>query len=302
MSKKRDRVEETIEETEGTIRSEFAHVVKVFFRHKLGVVGLVMLIAFVAIAVFAPFVAPCDPYEMDLANPFLPPGSPGHILGTDNFGRDTLSRLIYGSRVSLLIGIVVVSISSVLGSLLGLLAGYYGGWVDALVMRLVEVFYSFPFLILVIAVMAILGPSIFNVMWVLGLVSWPLYARLVRAQVMALKSEDFIKAASALGCSDARIMFRHILPNVLTPVIVSATLGIPGAILSSAALGFLGFGVQPPTPEWGAMVSEAKDFMLLNSNMIIWPGLCIFLVVLSFNFVGDALRDALDPRLARQLN
>ncbi|MDD2202066.1 MAG: ABC transporter permease [Firmicutes bacterium] len=302
MSKKIDRVEETIEETEGTIRSEFAHVVKVFFRHKLGVVGLVMLIAFVAIAVFAPFVAPCDPYEMDLANPFLPPGSPGHILGTDNFGRDTLSRLIYGSRVSLLIGIVVVSISSVLGSLLGLLAGYYGGWVDATVMRLVEVFYSFPFLILVIAVMAILGPSIFNVMWVLGLVSWPLYARLVRAQVMALKSEDFIKAASALGCSDARIMFRHILPNVLTPVIVSATLGIPGAILSSAALGFLGFGVQPPTPEWGAMVSEAKDFMLLNSNMIIWPGLCIFLVVLSFNFVGDALRDALDPRLARQLN
>lgn len=302
MSKERDKIEETIEDTEGTIRSEFAHVARVFFRHKLGVVGLVMLVSFVAIAVFAPFVAPCDPYEMDLANPFLPPGSPGHILGTDNFGRDTLSRLIYGSRISLLIGIVVVSISSVLGSLLGLLAGYYGGWVDATVMRLVEVFYSFPFLILVIAVMAILGPSIFNVMWVLGLVSWPLYARLVRAQVMALKSEDFIKAASALGCSDARIMFRHILPNVLTPVIVSATLGIPGAILSSASLGFLGFGVQPPTPEWGAMVSEAKDFMLLNSNMIIWPGLCIFLVVLSFNFVGDALRDALDPRLAKQLN
>ncbi|HHY61690.1 MAG: ABC transporter permease [Bacillota bacterium] len=298
MSKERER----IEETEGTIRSEFAHVVQVFFRHKLGVLGLVMLVAFVAIAIFAPVVAPCDPYEMDLANPFLPPGSPGHILGTDNFGRDMLSRLIYGSRISLLIGIVVVSISSVLGSLLGMVAGYYGGWVDALVMRLVEVFYSFPFLILVIAVMAILGPSIFNVMWVLGVVSWPLYARLVRAQVMALKSEDFIKAASALGCSDARIMFRHILPNVLTPVIVSATLGIPSAILSSASLGFLGFGVQPPTPEWGAMVSEAKDFMLINSNMIIWPGLCIFLVVLSFNFVGDALRDALDPRLAKQLN
>ncbi|HOI38873.1 MAG TPA: ABC transporter permease, partial [Bacillota bacterium] len=181
-------------------------------------------------------------------------------------------------------------------------AGYYGGWVDNLVMRLVEVFYSFPFLILVIGVMAILGPSIFNVMLVLGVVSWPLYARLVRAQVMALKSEDFVKAAGALGCSDARIMFRHILPNVLTPVIVSATLGIPGAILSSASLGFLGFGVQPPTPEWGAMVSEAKDFILLNSNMIIWPGMCIFLVVLSFNFVGDALRDALDPRLAKQLN
>lgn len=289
-------------ETKGTIRSEFAHVVRVFFRHKLGVAGLVMLIVFAGAAAFAPVVAPRDPYEMDLMSPFLPPGSPGYILGTDNYGRDILSRLIHGSRISLLIGIVVVSIATVIGSILGLVAGYYGGFVDNLVMRLVEVFYSFPFLILVIGVMAILGPSIFNVMLVLGVVSWPLYARLVRAQVMALKSEDFIKAASALGCSDARIMFRHILPNVLTPVIVSATLGIPGAILSSASLGFLGFGVQPPTPEWGAMVSEAKDFILLNSNMIIWPGLCIFLVVLSFNFVGDALRDALDPRLAKQLN
>ena len=289
-------------EATSTIRSEFAHVVRVFFRHKLGVVGLVMLVVFAGAAAFAPVVAPKDPYEMDLASPFLPPGSSGYILGTDNYGRDILSRLIHGSRISLLIGIVVVSIATVIGSVLGLVAGYYGGFIDNLVMRLVEVFYSFPFLILVIGVMAILGPSIFNVMLVLGLVSWPLYARLVRAQVMALKSEDFVKAASALGCSDARIMFRHILPNVLTPVIVSATLGIPGAILSSASLGFLGFGVQPPTPEWGAMVSEAKDFILLNSNMIIWPGMCIFLVVLSFNFVGDALRDALDPRLAKQLN
>ena len=251
---------------------------------------------------FAPVVAPYDPLEMDLLNPFAPPGSPGHLLGTDNYGRDILSRLIHGSRISLLIGIVAVTIAAVLGSCLGLLAGYYGGWVDALVMRLVEVFYAFPFLILVIGVMAVLGPSIYNVMIVLGVVSWPLYARLVRAQVMALKSEDFVKAATAMGLSDARIMFRHILPNVLTPVIVSATLGIPGAILSSAALGFLGFGVQPPWPEWGAMVSEAKDFMLIDSNMIIWPGMCVFLVVLSFNFVGDAVRDALDPRLAKQLH
>ncbi|MGB4337648.1 MAG: ABC transporter permease [Bacillota bacterium] len=287
---------------EKTARSELAHLVKVFLRHRLGVVGLVMLSCFVLAAVFAPVVAPYDPLEMDLLNPFAPPGSPGHLLGTDNYGRDILSRLIHGSRISLLIGIVAVTIAAVLGSCLGLLAGYYGGWVDALVMRLVEVFYAFPFLILVIGVMAVLGPSIYNVMIVLGVVSWPLYARLVRAQVMALKSEDFVKAATAMGLSDARIMFRHILPNVLTPVIVSATLGIPGAILSSAALGFLGFGVQPPWPEWGAMVSEAKDFMLIDSNMIIWPGMCVFLVVLSFNFVGDAVRDALDPRLAKQLH
>jgi len=287
---------------EKTARSELAHLVKVFLRHRLGVVGLVMLSCFVLAAVFAPVVAPYDPLEMDLLNPFAPPGSPGHLLGTDKYGRDILSRLIHGSRISLLIGIVAVTIAAVLGSCLGLLAGYYGGWVDALVMRLVEVFYAFPFLILVIGVMAVLGPSIYNVMIVLGVVSWPLYARLVRAQVMAQKSEDFVKAATAMGLSDARIMFRHILPNVLTPVIVSATLGIPGAILSSAALGFLGFGVQPPWPEWGAMVSEAKDFMLIDSNMIIWPGMCVFLVVLSFNFVGDAVRDALDPRLAKQLH
>ncbi|MCR4427179.1 MAG: ABC transporter permease [Firmicutes bacterium] len=284
------------------LRSELGHIARVFFRHRLGVIGLVLLSLFILAAVFAPSVAPHNPYTMNLDNAFLSPGSPAHYLGTDNFGRDTLSRLIYGSRISLLTGIVVVSIASTLGTCLGLLAGYYGKWVDHLVMRLVEIFYAFPFLILVIAVMAILGPSIYNVMWVLGLVSWPLYARLVRAQVLSLKSEDFVQAARALGCGDARIMFRHILPNVLTPVIVSATLGIPGAILSSAALGFLGFGVQPPTPEWGAMVSEAKDFILLNSNMIVWPGLCIFLVVMSFNFVGDALRDALDPRLSKQLN
>ncbi|MGE5573650.1 MAG: ABC transporter permease [Bacillota bacterium] len=275
---------------------------RVFARHRLGVLGVVMVALFVGAAVFAPLVAPYDPYTMDLANTNQPPGSPGHLLGTDNFGRDILSRLVHGSRISLLIGVVVVSIASALGTCLGLVSGYYGGWVDQAVMRMVEVFYSFPFLILVIAVMALFGPSIFNVMWVLGVVSWPMYARLVRAQVLSLKTTDLVQAARATGCGDARIMFKHVLPNVLTPVIVSATLGIPSAILSSAALGFLGFGVQPPTPEWGAMVSEGKDFILLNPNLIVWPGFCIFLVVLSFNFVGDALRDALDPRLSRQLH
>jgi peptide/nickel transport system permease protein len=272
-----------------------------FARHKLGVLGIIMLTAFVFTAVFAPIVIPNDPYTMQLEEPFLQVGSPGHPLGTDNFGRDTLARLAYGARISLLIGIVVVSVAAVLGTVLGLLAGYYGGWVDFTVMRLVEVFYSFPFLILVIAVMAILGPSIFNVMWVLGVVSWPTYARVIRAQVLSLKSSEFVQAAKATGCTDARIIFKHVLPNTMTPVIVQATLGIPGAILSSASLGFLGFGVQPPIPEWGSMVSEGKDFIMLNSNLIIWPGLCIFLVVLSFNFIGDALRDTMDPRLSREL-
>ncbi|OQB46348.1 MAG: Glutathione transport system permease protein GsiD [Firmicutes bacterium ADurb.Bin153] len=276
-------------------------LIRSFARHKLGVFGVVLLLAFVLTAAFAPVLIKNDPYTMRLEDPFLPPGSPGHILGTDNFGRDMLSRLVYGARVSLLIGIVVVSVAAVLGTVLGLMAGYYGGWVDFTIMRMVEVFYSFPFLILVIAVMAILGPSIFNVMWVLGVVSWPSYARVVRAQVLSLKSSEFVSAARATGCSDSRIIFKHILPNTLTPIIVQATLGIPGAILSSASLGFLGFGVQPPTPEWGSMVSEGKDFIMLNSNLIIWPGLCIFLVVLSFNFIGDALRDTMDPRLSREL-
>lgn len=274
---------------------------RVFSRHKLGIVGIVFLFGFIVVAAFAPLLVRFDPYAMNLGNTFVPAGSDGHILGTDNFGRDTFSRLAYGARISLLIGIVVVTLAAVVGTVLGLLSGYYGGWVDFTVMRLVEVFYSFPFLILVIAVMAILGPSIFNVMWVLGLVHWPSYARLVRAQVLSLRKIEYIQAARATGCSDARIIFRHIMPNTITPIIVQATLGIPGAILSSAALGFLGFGVQPPTPEWGSMVNEGKDYILLNSNMILWPGLCIFLVVLSFNFIGDALRDTLDPRLSRQL-
>lgn len=282
-------------------RTGTPRLLRSFARHKLGIAGIVILAAFVLLAIFAPLLVGFDPYAMDLGRTFLPAGTEGHILGTDNFGRDTLARLAYGARISLVIGIVVVTLAAVVGTILGLLSGYYGGWVDFTVMRMVEVFYSFPFLILVIAVMAILGPSIFNVMWVLGLVHWPSYARLVRAQVLSLKRIEFIQAAVATGCSDRRIIFRHIMPNTITPIIVQATLGIPGAILSSAALGFLGFGVQPPTPEWGSMVNEGKDFILLNSSMILWPGLCIFLVVLSFNFIGDALRDTLDPRLSRQI-
>jgi peptide/nickel transport system permease protein len=233
-------------------------------------------------------------------NVYAPPFSEGHLLGTDNFGRDILSRLIYGARISLFIGIVVVAIASVLGTTLGLLAGYFGGWVDVLIMRMVEIFYAFPFLVLVIAVIAIFGPSIYNVMWVLGLVSWPLYARLVRAQVLVLRETEFVEAARAAGMGPARIMFRHILPNTLTPILVTATFGIPEAILASAALGFLGLGVQPPTPEWGVMISEGKDFIRRAPHLITWPGVAIMLVVLSFNFVGDALRDALDPHKAER--
>lgn len=274
---------------------------RAFVANKLAVVGVIVIILFVGAAAFAPYVAPYNPYKLDLINAFAPPGSPGHLLGTDNFGRDILSRLIYGSRISLSIGIVVVLIAAGIGTSLGLLAGYFRGWVDVVIMRLVEIFYAFPFLVLVIAVIAVLGPSIFNVMWVLGLVTWPLYARLVRAQVLALREQEFIESARATGAKGARIIVQHILPNSLTPVIVTATFGIPQAILASAALGFLGLGVQPPTPEWGAMVSEGKDFILRAPFLITWPGIFIMIIVMSFNFVGDGLRDALDPRLRNEV-
>jgi len=276
--------------------SRARRVLTSFARNRLAVAGVIVLAIVMISALLAPWVSPYDPLKMDLVNPYAPPGSPGHALGTDNFGRDILARLIHGSRISLLIGVVVVSIAASFGTVLGLLAGYLGGWVDEVVMRAVEIFYAFPFLVLAIAVIAVFGPSIFNVMWVLGLVSWPLYARLVRAQVLALHDVEYVEAARASGMSRSRVMFRHVLPNVLTPVIVTATFGIPQAILASAALGFLGLGVQPPTPEWGVMIAEGKDFIRRAPNLITWPGLAIMTVVLGFNFVGDGLRDALDPR------
>lgn len=283
-------------ETEPAKAGRGRRVLASFVRNRLAVAGVIVLLVVMVSALLAPLVSPYDPLRMDLVNPYAPPGSPGHLLGTDNFGRDILSRLIHGSRISLLIGVVVVSIAATFGTVLGLLAGYLGGWVDEVVMRAVEIFYAFPFLVLAIAVIAVFGPSIFNVMWVLGLVSWPLYARLVRAQVLALHDVEYVEAARASGMGRSRVMFKHVLPNVLTPVIVTATFGIPQAILASAALGFLGLGVQPPTPEWGVMIAEGKDFIRRAPNLITWPGLAIMTVVLGFNFVGDGLRDALDPR------
>jgi peptide/nickel transport system permease protein len=271
---------------------------RAFARNRLSVAGLVILAVLYAAALFAPWVAPRDPYALDLQHPFLLPGQSGYLLGTDNFGRDLLSRLIYGSRISLTAGLGVVLIAAGLGTVLGLLAGYFRGWTDVVVMRLVEIFFAFPFLVLVIAVIAVLGSSVLNVVWVLGLVSWPIYARLVRAQVLTLRQREFVEAARASGAGAGRIMFRHILPNSLTPIIVAATFGVPQAILALAALGFLGLGVQPPAPEWGTMVSEGKNFLLQAPLLIVWPGVVIALAVAGFNFLGDGLRQALDPRHA----
>ncbi len=273
---------------------------RAFMRNRMAVLGSMLLCGIVVCAVFAPWIAPHDPLTMKLTHMFEAPGSAGHLLGTDNFGRDILSRLIYGSRISLTVGLVVVGIAATIGSILGLLSGFYGGAVDTIVMRLVDVLYSFPFLILAIAVMAVLGPSIYNVMMVLGLVSWPLYARLVRASVLSLREAPFVEASRAIGAGSLRLMFRQIMPNCISPVLVSAAMGMATAILSTAALGFLGLGVQPPTPEWGTMLSEGKDFIRRAPYMITYPGFAIMLVVLSLNFIGDGLRDALDPRTTHQ--
>jgi peptide/nickel transport system permease protein len=268
---------------------------RAFVRNRLAVVGTIMLLVFVVCATFADYIAPQDPLDMNLLAPFQKPGSPGHLLGTDNFGRDILSRLIFGSRISLTVGLVVVSIAAVLGTALGLISGYYGGAIDTAVMRLVEIFAAFPFLILAVAVMAVLGPSIYNVMLVLGFVNWPIYARLVRSQVLTLRETPFVEAARAIGCGDARIMFVHILPNCTSSLTVTAAMSIAGAILATAALGFLGLGVQPPTPEWGMMLNEGKAFLRRAPHMITYPGIAIMLIVLSLNFIGDGLRDAFDP-------
>ena len=272
---------------------------RLFARNRLALAGALVIALFYLAALLAPLVAGHNPLKLDLTHAFGPPGAGGHPLGTDNFGRDILARLIYGSRISLTAGLLVVAISAALGTVLGLWAGYARGWADVLIMRLVEIFFAFPFLVLVVAVIAVLGPSILNVVLVLGLVSWPVYTRLVRAQVLTLREREFVEAARATGAGAGRIMFRHVLPNSVTPILVTATFGIPQAILSLAALGFLGLGVQPPTPEWGTMISEGKNYILQAPLLIFWPGLAIMLVVMSFNFLGDGLRQALDPRGGR---
>ncbi len=260
------------------------------------VFGGVLLLVFVLAAVFAPQIAPHDPYKQDFSASSLPPFSPGHVLGTDDLGRDTLSRLIYGGRASLTAGLLVVAISASIGVTLGLLSGYYGGLVDMVIMRLVDILYAFPFLILAIAVVAILGPGLLNVMLVLGAIAWIEYARVVRGVVLQAKVQDYVLASRALGAGDLRIIMRHILPNCLSIIIVQATFSVAAAIVAAAALSFLGFGAQPPEPEWGAMLNAAQRFIRVNPVLSILPGTAIILVVISINLIGDALRDALDPK------
>nr|MCP4540368.1 ABC transporter permease [Chloroflexota bacterium] len=266
-------------------------------RNRFAVVGMIILGALVIVAIGAPWIAPYDPNEYDMAKGIQPPSHPDHILGSDEIGRDLLSRLIYGSRISLRVGLIVVGIAGTIGVTLGAISGYYGGIIDQIIMRVVDVVYAFPFLILAIAVVAVVGASLTNTMIVLGCVSWIGYARLVRGQVLSLREQEFVMSAEVIGASDWRIIFRHILPNCLGIVVVQATFGVAGAILAASALSYLGMGAQPPTAEWGAMLSTAKKNIRHHPFLAVAPGMAIMITVMAINFVGDALRDALDPRL-----
>ena len=273
--------------------------VRRLLKDKLARVGLVVIALFVLSALFAPFIAPYDPLQQNLRNSLRPP-SASHWLGTDLLGRDILSRIIHGTRISLLTGMFVVSIVSVTGCTLGSLAGYYGGATDRVISQITDVVLTFPGLIVAMAIAGMLGPGLFNAMVALAMTGWPSYCRVMRGQVLAVKQKDYVEAARASGASDLVIITRHIVPNCFSPIVVMATLGMGGIILAAAGLSFLGLGAQPPTPEWGSMLSEARPYLLRSPHLAIYPGLAIMLVVLAFNLVGDGLRDALDPRRAEQ--
>jgi len=266
-----------------------------FVASKIALLGLLLVTVTILMAIFAPEIAPYDPTKpLSLPSQWH---SPEHILGTDHLGRDVFSRIVYGARVSLIVGISARSISAIVGLTLGLIAGYYGGRVDSFIMSVVDIFMSFPYILLALLVVASLGAGIGNVILALGVTGWTGIARIARIQALSLREENFIQAQKSIGCSNGYILLRHVLPNALAPVLVVATLGMAFAIIGEASLSFLGVGVPPPTPSWGKMLADGRSYMSLAPQLSILPGLAILLTVLGFNLVGDGLRDALDPRL-----
>lgn len=284
----------------GARRQRSTGVWQRFRRHRLALVGLAILILLTAGAVAAPLIAQKDPYSVSLRNTNVGPNST-YILGTDAAGRDVFSRLLHAGRVSLSVGLVAVTIYTVIGVILGALAGFYGGWVDSFVMRLADTVLAFPSLIIIITAVSVLGPGLFNLMLVIGLLGWPPITRLLRGEFLSLREREFIVAARATGARNNRLIFRHLVPNAMAPIIVAATFGVAHAILLEAGLSFLGLGVQPPQPSWGNMLTDAQSLTVLESMLWLWipPGVMIALAVLSINFIGDGLRDALDPYLSR---
>ncbi len=265
-------------------------------KDKVAMFCLFVVIALIVIALFAPLFAPYDPAYQDVTNILKPP-SKEHLLGTDEFGRDILSRIIYGSRISLSVGVIAEAIAITIGTIMGALAGYYGGKVDMVISRIIEIFASFPQILFAIAIMFVLGPGVINVFIAIGFVGWTGLARIIRSQVIQLKEMQYVEASKASGGKGLRIIFKHLIPNCLSTIIVVATMDIPSDIMYEASLSFLGLGVQPPTASWGAMINTAKMYMRTNPGYSIYPGIAIIITVLAFNILGDGLRDALDPQL-----
>jgi peptide/nickel transport system permease protein/dipeptide transport system permease protein len=276
--------------------------IKQFKKNKSAVFGFFIVIVLIFLAIFAPLIAPHLPAEQNLANRLIPPmweakGTSEYFLGTDDFGRDLFSRIIYGARISLMVGAISVIMSLTFGLAMGLSAGYYGGKTDLIIMRIVDIMLSVPAILLAIIVVSILGPSLFNAMIAIGIIGIPTYARVVRASVLAEKEKEYVIASKVNGSSHSRLMFKVILPNCASPIIVQSTMGFASAVLEAAGLSFLGLGAQPPTPEWGAMLSDSLQFILTAPWMIFYPGLAIFFTVLGFNLMGDGFMDVLDPKL-----
>ena len=278
-------------------QSLFRETVVRLIRNRAALAGLIIILLFILFALLAPLVAPHDPLEQTIDLRKTPPFTGGYILGTDDLGRDLLSRIIYGAHISLVIGVVSVGISLFFGLVIGTVSAYYGGWLDRIVMRLIDIMLAFPYILLTIVIVAILGASLVNAMIAIGIAQIPQYARVIRASVLAEKESDYVLAERSLGAGDVELMVKTILPNCLAPIFVQATLGIGDAILSSAALSFLGLGAQPPTPEWGLMIASAKNFVTSAWWIVTFPGIAILLTVLGFNLLSDSLRDVLDPRL-----
>ncbi|MCW5853458.1 MAG: ABC transporter permease [Anaerolineae bacterium] len=279
-------------------QSQWVMVFRQLRRNRGALVGLAIIIFMVIVAFAAPLIAPYDPLEQVVADALKPP-SPEHLFGTDDVGRDMLSRIIYGGQITLRVGLISVTIAGTIGTLLGIIAGFYGGWLDTLIMRLIDILLAFPGLLLALTIIAILGPGLFNVMIAVGIGGIPSYTRVARGTTLTVRERDYVMSGRVTGCSDLRIMFRYILPNVLPPLIVLATVGVAGAILTAAGLSFLGLGAQPPTPEWGSMLTNGRTYLRQAWWFTMFPGLAVMVTVLAINMFGDGLRDALDPKLRR---
>jgi len=267
-----------------------------FYKNRLAIAGLGIVIFFIIIALLAPWIAPYSYKEMKLTDKLMPPTG-NHWFGTDDFGRDIFSRIVYGARISLWVGFFSVLGSVVAGTLLGIIAGYYGRWIDTIISRIFDIMLAFPSILLAIAVVAILGPSLQNALIAIAIINVPNFGRLIRSKVLSIKQEEYIMAARAIGMKDSRILIHHVLPNSISPVIVQATLAIATSIIEAAALGFLGLGAQAPTPEWGKMLADSKNYLTQAPWTLFFPGIAIMLTVLGFNLIGDGLRDVLDPKM-----